>query len=91
MPTNIRNINFYIGGYSAHLMNVVYIINPFCYCTDKASGGKGSEVLVTQATRELNGHEARVVWLAWSPHTPSLLASASYDHTVQLWDADNGM
>lgn len=57
---------------------------------DKAGEGKGSEVLVTQATRELSGHEARVVWLAWSPHTSSLLASASYDHTVQLWDADNG-
>ncbi|XP_045601247.2 gem-associated protein 5 isoform X1 [Procambarus clarkii] len=53
---------------------------------------KGEEVgsIVTQASQELCGHEARVVWLAWSPHKDGLLASASYDHTVQLWDTKTG-
>lgn len=57
---------------------------------DKTPDNNSLDVLVTQATRVLSGHEARVVWLSWSPHTPSLLASASYDHTIQLWDTDNG-
>ncbi|XP_064117104.1 gem-associated protein 5-like isoform X1 [Macrobrachium nipponense] len=46
--------------------------------------------ILTQATRDLCGHESRVVWLAWSPHKPDVLASASYDHTVQLWNANTG-
>ncbi|XP_042862152.1 gem-associated protein 5-like isoform X2 [Penaeus japonicus] len=46
--------------------------------------------VITQATRELQGHESRVVWLAWSPHEDGVLASASYDHTIQLWDAKTG-
>ncbi|XP_068239430.1 gem-associated protein 5-like isoform X3 [Palaemon carinicauda] len=46
--------------------------------------------ILTQATRELCGHESRAVWLAWSPHEPDVLASASYDHTVQLWNTSTG-
>ncbi|KAG0727047.1 Gem-associated protein 5 [Chionoecetes opilio] len=74
--------------------NKVYI-----FCLDRVIKGlkargpedsEGAEVLVTQATRTLHGHEARVVWLSWSPHNPAILASASYDNTVQLWDTDNG-
>lgn len=57
---------------------------------DKSPDDHSLEVLVTQATRVLSGHEARVVWLSWSPHKPSVLASASYDHTIQLWETDNG-
>nr|XP_053639247.1 gem-associated protein 5-like isoform X1 [Cherax quadricarinatus]XP_053639248.1 gem-associated protein 5-like isoform X1 [Cherax quadricarinatus] len=52
-------------------------------------GEEGGNVL-TQATQELCGHESRVVWLAWSPHKTGVLASASYDHTVQLWDTKTG-
>ncbi|XP_042238825.1 gem-associated protein 5-like [Homarus americanus] len=45
---------------------------------------------ITQASQELCGHESRVVWLAWSPHELGVLATASYDHTVQLWDTKTG-
>lgn len=45
---------------------------------------------LTSCTRELNGHGARVVWLSFSPHNTNLLASASYDHTCQVWDTTTG-
>ncbi|GAC1579038.1 MAG: hypothetical protein NVS4B1_10040 [Ktedonobacteraceae bacterium] len=35
------------------------------------------------------GHSSRVTTLAWSPNG-KWLASASYDKTVQVWDASNG-
>ncbi|KAK3851599.1 hypothetical protein Pcinc_041767 [Petrolisthes cinctipes] len=53
------------------------------------NGNVEGEVL-TQAAGELCGHESRVVWLAWSPHNTGTLASASYDHTIQLWDTNTG-
>ena len=35
------------------------------------------------------GHSSRITAIAWSPNG-KLLASASYDKTVQIWDAANG-
>ena len=47
-------------------------------------------VTITRATKELGGHNARVVWLSWSTHEDGILASASYDRTVQIWDTKTG-
>ncbi|CAL4200563.1 unnamed protein product, partial [Meganyctiphanes norvegica] len=49
-----------------------------------------NESVILSASLELDGHESRVVWLAWSPHKDGVLASASYDHTIQLWDTNTG-
>ncbi|PFH60944.1 hypothetical protein XA68_18519 [Ophiocordyceps unilateralis] len=34
----------------------------------------------------MRGHEYAVRRIAWSPHAPDVLVSASYDMTVRLWD-----
>ncbi|KAF6766849.1 WD40 repeat [Kalmanozyma brasiliensis GHG001] len=39
-------------------------------------------------TAALMGHEYAIRKVAYSPHSPSLLASASYDMTARIWDAD---
>ena len=36
----------------------------------------------------LLGHEYAVRKVAWSPHSASLLCSASYDMTARIWDVD---
>lgn len=41
---------------------------------------------ILQPTLQLSGHSGKVVSLAWSPFQETLLASASYDRTVQVWD-----
>lgn len=41
---------------------------------------------VTVAT--LLGHEYAVRKVAWSPHTPNVLASGSYDMTCRIWSMD---
>lgn len=52
--------------------------------------GDYKPLLVTACTRELSGHVSRVVWMSVSPHNPALLATASYDHTCQIWNMDTG-
>lgn len=47
------------------------------------SGGMG------QVTAICTGHEYAVRKVAFSPHSPSLLASASYDMTARVWDVDH--
>ncbi len=44
-------------------------------------GAASSEVLAT-----LKGHKNSVVDLSWSIHEPHLLASCSYDGSIQVWD-----
>lgn len=62
----------------------------YIFHLEKFFNGKSTVNVITQATQELCSHESRVVWLAWSPHKDEILASASYDHTVQLWDTKTG-
>ncbi|KAF2358162.1 WD40 repeat [Trinorchestia longiramus] len=47
-------------------------------------------LIVSTCTRELCGHTSRVVYLSFSLCNPNLLASASYDHTCQVWDSISG-
>ncbi|XP_064637398.1 gem-associated protein 5-like [Lineus longissimus] len=42
--------------------------------------------IVTESIRVLTGHTARVTCLSWSDHREGMLASASYDRTVQVWN-----
>ncbi|XP_015605680.1 gem-associated protein 5 isoform X2 [Cephus cinctus] len=37
----------------------------------------------------LNGHTAKVVSLAWSPHISGYLVSGSYDNTAQVWKVES--
>lgn len=43
---------------------------------------------VLQPTLQFSGQSSKVVSLAWSPFRENLLASASFDQTVQVWDVD---
>ena len=36
----------------------------------------------------LLGHEYAVRKVAWSPHSPNILASASYDMSARIWSMD---
>ncbi|RWS30936.1 gem-associated protein 5-like protein [Leptotrombidium deliense] len=47
--------------------------------------------VIVEPTRTLLAHTARVNSLAWSPLKEGLLASCSYDNTVQIWDAIHGV
>jgi len=38
----------------------------------------------------LNGHQQRVIEVAWSPHDDHLLCSVSYDFSAQVWDVSSG-
>ncbi|XP_018026174.2 gem-associated protein 5 [Hyalella azteca] len=63
--------------------------------TEEISEGKPDlpawePLIMPTCTRELCGHASRVVWLCFSKHNPNLLASASYDHTCQIWDTSSG-
>ncbi|KYQ90408.1 component of gems 5 [Tieghemostelium lacteum] len=48
-----------------------------------------SNTLNIQAIAQLVGHSTAVCGIAWSPHNNNLLASASADSTVQVWDISN--
>lgn len=39
----------------------------------------------------LGGHEYAVKKIAWSPHLPDILLSASYDMTCRVWNDGSGM
>lgn len=41
---------------------------------------------ITESFCQLEGHTSRVMHLCWNPHTDGILASASFDCTVQVWD-----
>ncbi len=43
-----------------------------------------------ECIRELKGHTRSVTDIAWCPHNPELIASASMDATVQVWNALTG-
>ena len=45
-----------------------------------------TEVVVKKSTRTLVGHSDRVTCLAWKPNCAGILASASYDGTIEIWD-----
>lgn len=52
----------------------------------KPPGGMGVDMSAPLAT--MLGHEYAIRKVAWSPHAPHLLASASYDMTARVWDTD---
>jgi WD40 repeat protein len=43
-----------------------------------------------ECIRVLKGHTRSVTDIAWCPHNPELIASASMDATVQVWNAMTG-
>ncbi|XP_057313551.1 gem-associated protein 5-like isoform X2 [Hydractinia symbiolongicarpus] len=43
-------------------------------------------VSLTNSLNHFNGHNGRITRVAWSPHSNGLLASSSYDGSVQIWD-----
>jgi coronin-1B/1C/6 len=44
---------------------------------------------ITKATVEMTGHEKKVTYCQFHPTASNVLASASYDRTVRLWDIEN--
>lgn len=54
----------------------------------KSAGGMAAAAPVTEST-VLVGHQYAVRGLAWSTHQPSILASASYDMSVRIWNVDD--
>lgn len=51
-------------------------------------GGGVTPLQMGTPTAALMGHEYAIRKVAYSPHAPQLLASASYDMTARVWDAD---
>lgn len=52
--------------------------------------GTGTSEVERLAAGELRGHERRIIDLAWHPTAEAVLASASHDMTVRLWDVSKG-
>jgi len=46
-------------------------------------------LVVNEATRTLTGHTNRITGLSWSKSKAGILASSSYDGSVQIWDVLN--
>ena len=55
-------------------------------CVWRVGGSSGSGTL----EHELKGHQEAVDQLTWDPTHPDLLASASSDKSVRVWDARSG-
>ncbi|KAN0060100.1 peroxisomal targeting signal 2 receptor [Thecaphora frezii] len=51
-------------------------------------GGVGGAMATSTPVAALLGHEYAVRKVAWSPHAPNVVASASYDMTARIWDVD---
>ncbi|SNX86081.1 related to PEX7 - peroxisomal import protein, peroxin [Melanopsichium pennsylvanicum] len=55
---------------------------------NKPAGGIAAPVELGTPIAAILGHEYAVRKVAYSPHSPSMLASASYDMTSRIWDTD---
>eukprot|EP00795_Rhopilema_esculentum_P000326 gene326-9985_t len=44
------------------------------------------QIVIKEKFRYFNHHSQRITSLSWSPHSMELLASSSYDGTVQIWN-----
>ena len=85
--------------YASHLLSVTYamirqrvsiVVNHiWIYLIENESTSEPP--LITQATCELAGHNNRVTSLAWSSFTDARLASASYDHSAQVYEKIVGL
>ncbi|KAG0418561.1 hypothetical protein HPB47_004750 [Ixodes persulcatus] len=62
----------------------------FLYDLSKLASPSVDVLRMLQPSLQLSGHSAKVVCLAWSPFRDGMLASASYDETVQVWDVGQG-
>jgi coronin-1B/1C/6 len=73
-------------------------VNPkFLAIITEAAGGGSFLVLPVERTGRVDrdsplvvGHKAAVLDLAWCPHNDNLIASASEDCTIKVWDIPNG-
>ncbi|TKY84661.1 hypothetical protein EX895_006563 [Sporisorium graminicola] len=54
----------------------------------KPNAGVASPLEMGTPTAAMLGHEYAIRKVAFSPHAPPLLASASYDMTARIWDTD---
>ena len=70
-----------------HGLQIVYLAPTF---RNAAQAGSSVQIWDVRAPNEplttLLGHSYPVRKLAFSPHSETLLASASYDMTVRMWD-----
>ncbi|CAN7999526.1 unnamed protein product [Ixodes hexagonus] len=62
----------------------------FLYDLSRLASSSPDVLRMLQPSLQLSGHSAKVVSLAWSPFRDGMLASASYDETVQVWDVGQG-
>lgn len=73
-------------------------VNPkFIAIITEAAGGGSFLVLPVEKTGRVDrdtplvvGHKAAVLDIAWCPHNDNLIASASEDCTIKVWDIPNG-
>lgn len=73
-------------------------VNPkFIAIITEAAGGGSFLVLPIEKTGRVDrdtplvvGHKAAVLEVAWCPHNDNLIASASEDCTIKVWDIPNG-
>lgn len=73
-------------------------VNPkFVAIVTEAAGGGSFLVLPVEKTGRVDrdtplvvGHKAAVLDISWCPHNDNLIASASEDCTIKVWDIPNG-
>lgn len=52
------------------------------------SASEEDVLTIDQPHHELLGHRERITKVSWSPYKSGILASCSYDGTVQVWDVN---
>lgn len=72
------------------ISNMIATVSDDCSVAVTAFPEEGLTENITKATVMMNGHGKKVVLCQFNPSANSMLATASYDRTVKLWNIESG-
>jgi len=87
--TSVTDFNLHSKVYSIDMSGVVGAgngHNTLVACATDDNSIKLCDLLSGASIQQLSGHSQRVQCVKWSPTSEYVLASASDDHTIRLWD-----